>query len=74
MASVVALSAAAPLISVFEGQGPQHIPMGKGLFRACRTFRQTVLEMDTIMYVSLVCLRWNLPVSSANRSSGFLKG
>ena len=42
-----------PLIFVFAGQGPQHISMGKRLFHAYHTFRQTVLEMDMI-YQSLV--------------------
>ena len=42
-----------PVIFVFAGQGPQHISMGKRLFHAYRTFRQTVLEMDAI-YRSLL--------------------
>lgn len=42
-----------PVIFVFAGQGPQHISMGKRLFHAYHTFRQTVLEMDAI-YQSLV--------------------
>ena len=42
-----------PVIFVFAGQGPQHIFMGKRLFHAYHTFRQTVLEMDAI-YQSLV--------------------
>ena len=42
-----------PLIFVFAGQGPQHISMGKRLFHAYHTFRQTVLEMDAV-YQSLV--------------------
>ena len=42
-----------PVVFVFSGQGPQHIFMGKRLFHAYHTFRQTVLEMDAI-YRSLV--------------------
>ena len=42
-----------PVVFVFAGQGPQHISMGKRLFHAYHTFRQTVLEMDAT-YQSLV--------------------
>lgn len=52
-APVMAPSTPPPVIFVFAGQGPQHISMGKRLFRAYHTFRQTVLEMDAI-YRSLV--------------------
>ena len=52
-APVRAPSTSPPVIFVFAGQGPQHISMGKRLFHAYHTFRQTVLEMDAI-YQSLV--------------------
>ena len=47
-APAMAPSTPPPVIFVFAGQGPQHIFMGKRLFHAYRTFRQTVLEMDAI--------------------------
>ena len=52
-APTMAPSTPPPLVFVFAGQGPQHISMGKRLFHAYHTFRQTVLEMDAI-YQSLV--------------------
>ena len=52
-APVMAPSIPPPLVFVFAGQGPQHISMGKRLFHAYHTFRQTVLEMDAV-YQSLV--------------------
>jgi acyl transferase domain-containing protein len=36
------------LVFVFTGQGPQHINMGRHLFRAYRVFRNTILELDEI--------------------------
>ena len=47
-APVMAPSTPPPLIFVFAGQGPQHISMGRRLFYAYHSFRQTVLEMDAI--------------------------
>jgi acyl transferase domain-containing protein len=36
------------LVFVFSGQGPQHINMGRYLFRAYQVFRDTILELDAI--------------------------
>ena len=47
----MALSATAALILIFVGHDPQHISMSKGLLHAYHTFRQMVLEMDTIICV-----------------------
>ena len=52
-APVMVPSTPPPMVFVFAGQGPQHISMGKRLFHAYHTFKQTVLEMDAI-YQSLV--------------------
>ncbi|KAK0453924.1 hypothetical protein EV421DRAFT_720319 [Armillaria borealis] len=37
-----------PVVFVFSGQGPQHIDMGRELFKAYPTFRESVLRMDAI--------------------------
>ncbi|EIN05362.1 polyketide synthase [Punctularia strigosozonata HHB-11173 SS5] len=37
-----------PIVFVFSGQGPQHIDMGRQLFRTCQVFRESVLECDDI--------------------------
>lgn len=37
-----------PIIMVFTGQGPQHIDMGRSLFRSHKIFRDSILEMDKI--------------------------
>ena len=52
-APVMVPSTPPPIIFVFAGQGPQHVLMGKRLFRAYHTFRQTVLEMDAIYQSSV---------------------
>ncbi|KAK7042171.1 hypothetical protein R3P38DRAFT_307459 [Favolaschia claudopus] len=37
-----------PLVFVFSGQGPQHVHMGKELFRMFPVFRESILEMDKV--------------------------
>ncbi|KAL6298078.1 polyketide synthase [Sparassis latifolia] len=37
-----------PLVFVFSGQGPQHLNMGRELFKTCSVFSQSVAEMDEI--------------------------
>lgn len=37
-----------PVVFVFSGQGPQHIDMGRDLFKTYPTFRESVLRMDAI--------------------------
>ncbi|KAJ7898537.1 polyketide synthase [Mycena olivaceomarginata] len=37
-----------PLIFVFSGQGPQHIEMGRQLFKIYPAFRENILRMDKV--------------------------
>ncbi|KAJ7046113.1 polyketide synthase [Mycena alexandri] len=37
-----------PIVFVFSGQGPQHIEMGRQLFRTYPVFRDSILRMDKI--------------------------
>ncbi|KAJ7301903.1 hypothetical protein DFH08DRAFT_992112 [Mycena albidolilacea] len=37
-----------PLVFVFSGQGPQHIEMGRQLFRIYPAFRKSILRMDEV--------------------------
>jgi acyl transferase domain-containing protein len=37
-----------PIVFVFTGQGPQHINMGRDLFKTFEVFRESILEMDKI--------------------------
>ncbi|KAK0447900.1 putative polyketide synthase [Desarmillaria tabescens] len=46
-------SSRSPIIFVFSGQGPQHINMGRELFKAFPVFRDSVFRMDAI-YKSVV--------------------
>ncbi|KAJ7351379.1 polyketide synthase [Mycena albidolilacea] len=37
-----------PLVFVFSGQGPQHIEMGRQLFKVYAAFRESLLRMDKV--------------------------
>lgn len=37
-----------PIVFVFSGQGPQHLEMGRELFRTYSVFRDSILEMDDL--------------------------
>ncbi|KAJ7811280.1 polyketide synthase [Mycena olivaceomarginata] len=37
-----------PLVFVFSGQGPQHIEMGRQLFKVYAAFRESILRMDKV--------------------------
>ncbi|KAJ7153578.1 polyketide synthase [Mycena crocata] len=37
-----------PLVFVFSGQGPQHIEMGRQLFKMYPAFRESILRMDKV--------------------------
>ncbi|KAJ7622843.1 polyketide synthase [Mycena polygramma] len=39
---------APPLVFVFSGQGPQHIEMGRQLFKIYPAFRESILRMDKV--------------------------
>ncbi|KAI0060607.1 polyketide synthase [Artomyces pyxidatus] len=55
---VLAPKIAPTTVFVFSGQGPQHVDMGRELFKTCSAFRASVLEMDalhrTVTGVSLI--------------------
>ncbi|KAF8149650.1 polyketide synthase [Mycena galopus ATCC 62051] len=40
--------AASPLVFVFSGQGPQHIKMGRQLFKIYPAFQKSILRMDKV--------------------------
>ncbi|KAJ7842961.1 polyketide synthase [Mycena olivaceomarginata] len=40
--------ASPPLVFVFSGQGPQHIEMGRQLFKTYSVFRDSILRMDKV--------------------------
>lgn len=48
-----------PVVLVFTGQGPQHVNMGRSLFRSHQVFRDSILEMDKVY--------------EANRGESFIK-
>lgn len=45
---VLAPKVSPPVIMVFSGQGPQHIHMGRSLFRVSQVFRDSISELDGI--------------------------